>query len=168
MYITFVELLLFTNILRVLYPLMVSIITRVSSCGCLIPFTSLLEKTNVVIPITMMFCYWVFDMNTVYLPLDCLSQVLIWSPNNRPSNDRPYFSHDLLRIVPIFFLMVINGLLFCSLVSLIIFLDKFLKFSPLDQLLYLLFQISALISIMTMVLVEAAVFLYISPFWVRD
>ena len=115
MYITSVELPLFTNILRVLYLLMVSIMTRVSSCGCLIPFTFLLEKTNVVIPSTMMLCYWVFDMNTVYLPLDCLSQGLVWSPNNRPSDDPPYFSYDLLRIVPVFFLMVINGLLFCPL-----------------------------------------------------
>ena len=36
-----------------------------------------LGENNVVIPSMMMFCYWVFDMNIVHLPLDCLSQGLI-------------------------------------------------------------------------------------------
>jgi len=50
---------------------MVIMITRGSSCGCLIPFASHLEK-NVVISGAMMFGYLVLDMNTVDLPLDCL------------------------------------------------------------------------------------------------
>ena len=44
-YITSVELPLSTSTLRVLNPLMASIMTKGSSWGCLIPFTSCLEKT---------------------------------------------------------------------------------------------------------------------------
>ena len=60
--------------------------------------------------------------------------------------------------------MVISILLLYSLASLIIFLNKLLKFSPLDQLLYMFFQNLALVSIMTMVLMEVVVLLRISPF----
>ena len=41
------------------------------------PLHILLGKNNVVILCMMMFCCWMFDMNTVYLPLDCLSQGLV-------------------------------------------------------------------------------------------
>ena len=112
----------------------------------------------------MMFCYWVFNMDTIYLPLDRLSQGLVQSSNDWSSSDRPYFSYDLFGIVPIFFLMVVDGILICSLASLIIFLHKLLKLSSLDQLLYLLFKISVLVSIVTMIFVETEVFLCISLF----
>ena len=58
-----------------------------------------------------------------------------------------------------FFLMVVSRLLFRLVASLIIFFDKFLEFPLLDQLLYLFFQISAFVSIMTMILVEMTIFL---------
>ena len=45
MYITFVELPLSTKTLLVLYPSMVSMITRGSSCGYLTPLASCSEKT---------------------------------------------------------------------------------------------------------------------------
>ena len=103
-------------------------------------------------------------MGTVYLPLDLLSQGLVQSSDVWSSSDCPYFSYDLFGIIPIFFLKVVGGLLICSLTSLIIFLHKLLKLSSLNQLLYLLFQISALIYIVIMIFMEMVVFLYISSF----
>ena len=112
----------------------------------------------------MMFCYCVFNMDIVYLPLDRLSQGLVRSSDDWSSSDSPYFSYDLFGIIPIFFLMVIGGLLICSLTILIIFLHKLLKLSSLDQLLYMLFQILALVYVVIMIFMETAVFLYISLF----
>ena len=55
--------------------------------------------------------------------------------------------------------------LLCLLVGLIVFLNKLLELLPLDQLLYLFFQISTFVCIMTMVLMEATVLLQISLLW---
>ena len=112
----------------------------------------------------MMFCYWVFNMDTIYLPLDCLSHGLVRSSDNWSSSNFPYFSSNLFRIILILFLMVVSGLLICSLMNLIIFLHKLLKLSSLDQLLYLLFQISTLVYIVTMIFMEMTVLLFISSF----
>ena len=130
-------------------------------------FCILLKKNNIVIPNTMMFGYWVLDMNTVNLSLDWLSEGLVWCPHNRSSGDRPYFSHDLFRIDSTFFLVVISRLLFWPMASMIVFFDKFLELSLLDQLLYLFFQILAFVSRVTMILMETAVFFWISPLWGR-
>ena len=91
-----------------------------------------LGKNNVVISGAMMFGYWVLDMNTIDLSLDCLPQGLVRSPRNRSSNDCPYFSSDLFGIVLIFYLVVVSRLLFRSVVALIVFFKKLLEFSPLD------------------------------------
>ena len=103
-------------------------------------------------------------MYTIHLPLDRLSQRHVRSFDDWSSNDHPYFSYDLFGIIPILILMIIGGFPICSLTSLIIFLHKLLKLSSLDQLLYLLLQILVLVSIVTMIFVETAVFLCISPF----
>ena len=76
MYIISTELPLSTNTLRVLNLSMVH-----NDKGVIIWLFDLLQislgENNVVIPSMMIFCYWVFDMNTVHLPLDCLSYGLI-------------------------------------------------------------------------------------------
>ena len=101
-------------------------------------------------------------MYTIHLPLDRLSQRHVRSFDDWSSNDHPYFSYDLFGIIPIFFLMIISGILICLLTNLKIFLHELLKLSFLDQLLYQLFQISTLVCIVTMVFVETIVFLCIS------
>ena len=72
MYIISAELPLSTSTLRVLNLLMVH-----NDKGVIIWLLDLLHishgENNVIIPSTMIFCYWVFDMNIVHLPLDCLS-----------------------------------------------------------------------------------------------
>ena len=74
MYFMSAEFLLSTQTLLVLYPSMVSMITRGSSCGCLTPLASRSEKNNVFISSVMMFGYQVFYMNTVDLSLNWLSK----------------------------------------------------------------------------------------------
>lgn len=48
--------------------------------------------------------------------------------------------------------------------GLVVFLDKFLEFSSLDQLLYLLLQILTFVSVMAMIIVKTKVLLWISLF----
>ena len=121
-----------------------------------------LGKDNVVIPSVTMFCHWVIDMEAVHLPLNYLPQVLVWSSNNWSPSDYPYLSHDGFKIVSIFLYLVISGFLVCLLTNLLVFLNKLLEPSPLDQLLYLFFQIPALVCVMSMVFMEATVVLQIS------
>ena len=117
-----------------------------------------LGKDNVVIPSVTMFCHWVIDMEAVHLPLNYLPQVLVWSSNNWSPSDYPYLSHDGFKIVSIFLYLVISGFLVCLLTNLLVFLNKLLEPSPLDQLLYLFFQIPALVYVMSMVFMEATDF----------
>ena len=121
-----------------------------------------LEEDNVIIPSAMMFCHWVINMEAIHLPLNRLPRGLVWSSNNWSPSDYPYLSHDGFKIVSIFLCLVINGFLVCPLTNLIVFLNKLLEPSPLDQLLYLFFQILALICVMSMVFMEVAVLLWIS------
>ena len=76
-----------------------------------------------------------------------------------PPSDRPYLSYDGFEIVSIFLSLVVSGFLLCSLTNLIVFFNKLLELPPLDQVIYLFFQILAFVCIMTMVLMEAVVIL---------
>ena len=159
MYITFAELPLSTNTLQVLNPSMGSIMTRGSSWGYLIPFTSYLEKTMSAFLVwrcfairwltwTLFICLWTAFLKGLYDP----SMI-------GPPSDRPYLSYDGFEIVSIFLSLVVSGFLLCSLTNLIVFFNKLLELPPLDQLIYLFFQIPAFVCIMTMVLMEAVVIL---------
>ena len=128
MYITYVKLPLSTSTLRVLNPSMVSIMTRGSSWGCLIPFTSCLEKIMSSFQgWQYFFFHWVLDMDIIHLPLNRLLRGLIWSSNDWSPNDRPSLSQDWLKIVPIFLSLVVSWFLLCFLASLIVVLNKILE-----------------------------------------
>ena len=156
----YIELPLSTNTLWVLNPSMVSIMTRGSSWGCLIPFASCSDKT--MSSFLTMFCHWVINRDVVHLPLNCLPQGLVWSSNNWSPSDHPYLSHDGFEIVLIFLYLIVSGFPLCPLMNLIVFLNKLLELSLLDLLLYLFLQISALVYVMSMVFMEVAVLLWIS------
>ena len=79
MYITSAELPLSTKTLQVLYPSMISMIMRGSSCGCLIPFASHSEKTMSSSPVrwclaircltwTLLTCLWIAFLKDLYDP----------------------------------------------------------------------------------------------------
>ena len=101
-------------------------------------------------------------MDVVHLPLNYLPRGLVWSSNNWSPSYRSYLSHDGFEIVLISLCLVVNGFLLCPLTNLIVFLNKLLEPSPLDQFLYLFFQISTLVCVMSMVDMEASVLFRIS------
>ena len=146
---------------------MASIMTRRSSWGYLIPFTSCSEKTMSSFPVR-----WCFTIGWLtWTMFTCLYIAFLRDLYDPPTTSSPIIvliSPTLgLRIVLIFLSLVVNRFLLYLLASLIVFLNKLLELPPLDQLFYLFFQILAFICIMTMVLMEAAVLLRISSLWGR-
>ena len=164
MYITFAKLPLSTNTLRVLNLSMVSIMTRGSSWGFLIPFTSRLKKTMSSFP--MLWCFvigWLTWRLFTYLWTAFLRDLC------NPSTTGPPV---IVLISPTMGLRLSQSSSAWSsmgfsfvLTNLIVFLNKLLEPSPLNQLIYLFSQILALVYVMSMVFMGAAILLWISSLW---
>ena len=162
MYITSTKLPLSTSTLWVLNPSMVSIMTRGSSCGFMIPFKNCLKKIILSFPVR-----WCFAIR-------CLIWTLftyLWIAFLRNLYDPPTIGSPVIVLISPTMALILSWssflcsserFLLCSLVGLIVFLNKLLELLPLDQLLYLFFQIPTFVCIMTMVLMEATVLLQIS------
>ena len=133
--------------------------------GLLNPTRISFRKRDVVILLPSILRGRVFDMDTIDLPVICLLQRLVWPSWYSSSYYRPYLSHSLLWMVSSIILGIVMGFIFSPWTRLVIPLDELLKFSPLDQLFYLLFQISALISIIAVILMKTAVLLWVMLPW---
>ena len=100
--------------------------------------------------------------DAINLPLVCLPQRLVQPSCDRPFDDYSYLSHCLFWTISFFCPVIIIGSFFSPWLRQIVFFNKLLKLSSLDQLLNLLLQITTLISVVTVIFVEATILLLVS------
>ena len=152
-----------TSTLFVLKPLISSMITSRQVIMGLLDSTCIsLRECYVATLWSLVLCGWMLDVDAVNLPLVSLLQKLVWPSRYWSSYYHPYFTYDLLWMIPSIILGIVMRLVANPWSGLLVPLDELLEFPLLNQFFNLLFQVTTFISVVAVILMKTIVLLRVT------
>ena len=152
-----------TSTLFVLKPSISSMMTSRQVIMGLLDSTCIsLRECYVVTLWSSVLCGWMLDVDAVNLPLVSLLQKLVWPSWYWSSYYRPYFTYDLLWMIPSIILGIVMRLVINSWSGLLVPLDELLEFPLLNQFFNFLFQVTTFISVVAVILMKTIVLLRVT------